>query len=69
VRYAAAAVSFWRRVGGVFRLLMRRVVIGASRSFEYHLRNDFLARLQQLDAAYFQRNRTGDSDVAGRPAT
>jgi len=59
-RRYAAALFVLAAVGGVFRFLMRRVVIGASRSFEYHLRNDFFARLQQLDAAYFQRNRTGD---------
>jgi ATP-binding cassette subfamily B protein len=56
----AAALFVLAAVGGIFRFLMRRVVIGASRSFEYHLRNDFFARLQQLDAAYFQGNRTGD---------
>ena len=30
-------------VGGVFRYLMRRVVIGVSRHIEYDLRNDFFA--------------------------
>jgi ATP-binding cassette subfamily B protein len=59
-RWYAAALFVLAAVGGIFRFLMRRVVIGASRSFEYQLRNDFFARLQQLDAAYFQRNRTGD---------
>ena len=39
---------------------MRRIIIGASRDFEYDLRNDFFAHLQRLDADYFQRNRTGD---------
>jgi ATP-binding cassette subfamily B protein len=47
-------------IGGVFRFLMRRIVIGASRSVEYDLRNEFFARLQRLDAPYFQRHRTGD---------
>jgi ATP-binding cassette subfamily B protein len=47
-------------VGGVFRFMMRRIIIGASRDVEYDLRNDFFAHLQQLDLAYFQRHRTGD---------
>ena len=44
----------------MFRFLMRRVIVGASRDFEYNLRNDFFAHLQRLDLGYFQRNRTGD---------
>jgi ATP-binding cassette subfamily B protein len=59
-RRYAAALFLLAAVGGIFRFLVRRIVIGASRSFEYQLRNDFFARLQRLDAAYFQRNRTGD---------
>ena len=47
-------------VGGTFRFLMRRIVIGASRDIEYDLRNDFFAKLQTLDLAYFQARRTGD---------
>ena len=47
-------------VGGLFRFLMRRIIIGASRDIEYDLRNDFFAHLQRLDLAYFQRHRTGD---------
>ena len=47
-------------VGGVFRFLMRRILIGASRDIEYDVRNDFFARLQQLPLAYYQVRRTGD---------
>ncbi|NOT26031.1 MAG: hypothetical protein HOP16_07995, partial [Acidobacteria bacterium] len=47
-------------VGGAFRFVMRRIIIGASRDVEYDLRNDFFAHLQTLDLAYFQRHRTGD---------
>jgi ATP-binding cassette, subfamily B, multidrug efflux pump len=47
-------------VGGVFRFLMRRIIVGASRDFEYDLRNDFFAALQRLHLAYFQHHRTGD---------
>ena len=47
-------------VGGVFRFLQRRIIIGASRDIEFDLRNDFFARLQLFEPAYFHRNRTGD---------
>lgn len=47
-------------VGGIFRFLMRRVIVGASRGIEYELRNAFFAHLLRLPPAYFQRHRTGD---------
>src|SRR5262249_20494950 len=47
-------------VGGVFRFLMRRILIGASRDIEYDMRNDFFAHLETLQPAYFQTHRTGD---------
>src|SRR5437870_9584403 len=46
--------------GGVFRFLMRRILIGASRHIEYDMRNDFFAHLEKLPLAYFQAHRTGD---------
>jgi ATP-binding cassette subfamily B multidrug efflux pump len=60
IRFYAAAVLGLAAVGGVFRFLMRRTIIGASRTVEYAIRNDFFAHLQRLDLAYFQRHRTGD---------
>jgi ATP-binding cassette subfamily B multidrug efflux pump len=47
-------------VGAVFRYLMRRIMIGASREIEYDIRNDFFARLQLLPLGYYQARRTGD---------
>jgi ATP-binding cassette, subfamily B, multidrug efflux pump len=47
-------------VGGLFRFLMRRILIGASRDIEYDMRNDFFAHLEKLPLAYFQSHRTGD---------
>ncbi len=47
-------------IGGVFRFLMRRIIIGASRGIEYDMRNDFFAHLETLPPAYFQTHRTGD---------
>ena len=60
VRFYAAALLALAAVGGVFRFLSRRIIIGVSRDIEYDLRNAFFAHLQRLDLAYFQRHRTGD---------
>src|SRR5262249_26113626 len=46
--------------GAVFRFFMRRILIGASREIEYDVRNDFVARLQQMPLGYYQARRTGD---------
>ena len=45
-------------VGGVFRFLMRRILIGASRHIEYDMRNDFFAHLRAAAARRISR-RTG----------
>jgi ATP-binding cassette, subfamily B, multidrug efflux pump len=47
-------------VGGVFRFLMRRIMIGASRDIEYDIRNDFFTHLQRMPLGYYQAGRTGD---------
>src|SRR5919112_4724680 len=47
-------------LGAVFRFLMRRILIGASRDIEFDIRNDFFARLQQMPLSYYQVRRTGD---------
>jgi ATP-binding cassette subfamily B multidrug efflux pump len=47
-------------IGGLFRFLVRRIVIGASRGLEYDLRNDFFAQLQRMPLSFFQERRTGD---------
>src|SRR5687767_14033606 len=57
--YAAALLGV-AVVGGLFRFLMRRILIGASRDIEYDIRNDFFARLQTLPVSYYQARRTGD---------
>ncbi|MFH0794091.1 MAG: ABC transporter ATP-binding protein [bacterium] len=45
---------------GVFRYLMRRLMIGASREIEYEFRNDFFRKLEQLSPSYYDRMQTGD---------
>ena len=47
-------------VGGYFRYQMRRIMVGASRGFEYDIRNDFFAHLERLPIAFYHENRTGD---------
>jgi ABC-type multidrug transport system fused ATPase/permease subunit len=60
-------------VGGLFKYLMRKIVIGISREIELDLRNDLFAHLQKLPLVYFQRTRTGeimaraDERSRGRP--
>ena len=46
--------------GGIFRFLMRRILIGASRDIEYDLRNAFFTHLQRMPLEYYQSGRTGD---------
>jgi ATP-binding cassette subfamily B multidrug efflux pump len=60
LRFYAGALFGLAAVGGVFRFLQRRIIIGVSRDIEFDLRNDFFARLQLFEPAYFHRNRTGD---------
>jgi len=60
LRLYGGAILGLAAVGGVFRFLQRRIMIGASRDIEFDLRNDFFARLQLFEPAYFHRNRTGD---------
>jgi len=59
VQYGVALLGIGL-VGGLFRFLMRRILIGASRDIEYDMRNDFFAHLEKLPLAYFQTHRTGD---------
>ena len=47
-------------LAGVFRFLMRRILMGVSRHIEYDMRNDFFAHLETLPPSYFQAHRTGD---------
>lgn len=56
----AAGLLLLAAMAGWFRFLTRRIIVGASRDFEYELRNAFFGHLLRLDAAYFQRHRTGD---------
>jgi ATP-binding cassette subfamily B multidrug efflux pump len=45
---------------GVFRFLMRRILIGASRKMEYELRNQVFEYLTRLSPRYYQEHRIGE---------
>jgi len=47
-------------VGGVFRYLMRQILIGMSRLVEYDLRNDLFAHLERQPQSFFHARQTGD---------
>jgi ATP-binding cassette subfamily B protein len=47
-------------VAGVFRFLMRRIMIGVSRRIEVDVRADFFLHLQSMSPAFYHRHRTGD---------
>lgn len=47
-------------VAGVFRFLMRRTLIGASRIMEYDLRNRFFSHLETLSQEFYLKKPTGD---------
>jgi len=47
-------------IQGLFRYLMRNLLIGLSRQIEYEIRNDYLRHLQSLPISFYQRFRTGD---------
>jgi ATP-binding cassette subfamily B protein len=60
LRTYAGLILVLALIGGAFRFLMRRIIVGVSRHLEYDLRNDFFARLQILSPANFTASRTGD---------
>ncbi len=47
-------------IEGIFRFLMRRIMIGVSRYIEFDLRNDLFAHLQKMAVPFFQSRSTGD---------
>ena len=58
--FYAGVVMAIAGLAGYFRYNMRRIIVSASRGFEYDLRNDFFAHLERLPTTFFQQNRTGD---------
>lgn len=57
--YALLIVSI-SVVGGFFRYLMTRTIVGLAFQIEYELRNDLFTHLQKLSLSYFHNIKTGD---------
>ena len=47
-------------LSGVFRFLMRRIMIGISRKIEVDIREAFFSHLEILSPSFYMENRTGD---------
>jgi ABC-type transport system involved in cytochrome bd biosynthesis fused ATPase/permease subunit len=60
LRLYAGAILGLVAVEGVFRYLMRMVLIGVSREMEYELRNDVFRHLTLLAPRYYQHSRIGE---------
>ena len=63
--FLCAAILVAAVVTGIARYFQRRIMIGASRKFEYDLRNDFFAHIQVLSQRFFHRTKTGDIMARG----
>lgn len=59
LKYALILIAI-ALMGGFFRFLMRKTIIGVSRKIEYDLRNDFFAHLQRMSLRFYNRYKTGD---------
>lgn len=57
--YTLLIVSF-SIIGGVFRYLMTRRIMGVAFQVEYELRNDLFDHLEKLSLSYFHKTKTGD---------
>jgi ATP-binding cassette subfamily B protein len=58
-RYALLIVGV-AALAGIFRYLMRKILIGVSRHVEFDLRNDFFAHLQKQPLAFYHARQTGE---------
>nr|MDP9179078.1 ABC transporter ATP-binding protein/permease [Gemmatimonadota bacterium] len=56
----AAGIVATALIAGTMRYGMRHLMNGVSRRIEYDLRNDLFTHLEDLDAPYYARTRTGD---------
>ncbi|HEX8618645.1 MAG TPA: ABC transporter ATP-binding protein, partial [Thermoanaerobaculia bacterium] len=59
VRYGLMLIGA-AAIEGAFLYAQRWIIIGASRSMEYDMRNDFYGHLQKLPLRFYQEQRTGD---------
>ncbi|MDH3215722.1 MAG: ABC transporter ATP-binding protein/permease [Candidatus Krumholzibacteria bacterium] len=59
LNYAIAFVGI-TVASGVFRFLMRRIMIGISRKIELDMRGEYFAHLESLSPSFYNQHRTGD---------
>jgi len=59
-RQAALLMLAVTAAGGIFKFIMRRWMIGASRWMELEIRRDFTAHLFGLSPSFFDRHKVGD---------
>lgn len=59
-RNAALSMLAVTAVGGLFKFIMRRWMIGASRWMELEIRRDFTAHIFGLSPSFFDRHKVGD---------
>ncbi len=57
--YFALALIAITAIQGLFRFLMRKILIGVSRKIEYSIRMDLFSHLQSLDPLFYIENKTG----------
>ena len=58
--WSVALLIAIKLVQGLFRFLMRHILIGISRKTEYKIRSDLFEHLQSLPVSFYQRSRIGD---------
>ena len=58
--FFGALVLILALIRGLFLFLMRQTLILTSRHIEYDLKNEIYTHYQELDAAFYKRNNTGD---------
>jgi len=60
VMMSVVALIVLKLVQGVFRFLMRQILIGISRKIEYKIRAELFEHLQTLPLSFYQSSRIGD---------
>jgi ATP-binding cassette, subfamily B, multidrug efflux pump len=58
--YYSVWIMVFALLEAIFLFLMRKILIGMSRTIEYDLRNDLFAHFLGLSRTYYQQHKTGD---------
>lgn len=60
ILYYSSLIVLIALVAGIFRYLMRRIIISISRFIEYDIRTSFFAHLERLSPSFYDHQQTGD---------